>query len=383
MSRAAKEILFPILRSAVCGYELTEAEREAVRGTDAERLSALAELHDLSHLLAYGLDKNGLADGDAKSKVFMAAFVCEQFNYELDCLCSELEKAKIPFIPLKGSVIRKLYPEPWMRNACDIDVLVRESDLDLTISVLSSSLGYTVGERWTHDVSLASPSGVHVELHFDLVEDHRARSARSVLSDVWSYVEPDAEGAYRHSMNDAAYYFYHIAHMAKHFENGGCGIRPFLDLWILENRVEHSAAKRNKLLERGGLLDFAESCRKLSGYWFGGAEADALTLQMADYIVRGGVYGSLENGFAAKQGKKGGRIGYVFSRIFPPFSAMHPRFPILKKYPLLLPVFWIYRVILIFKEGRVGTTVSELRLASSLPDDKASAAERFFADIGL
>ena len=100
MSRATKEILFPILRSAVCGYELTAEEREAVRGADVNKLDALAEMHDLSHLLEYGLDKNGFSDGQAKSKVFMAAFMCEQLNYELECLCTELEKAKIPYIPL-------------------------------------------------------------------------------------------------------------------------------------------------------------------------------------------------------------------------------------------------------------------------------------------
>jgi hypothetical protein len=270
-----------------------------------------------------------------------------------------------------------------MRNSCDIDVLVRESDLNTAISVLSSALGYTVGERWTHDVALTSPSGVHIELHFDLVEDYRARSAHSVLSDVWSYTAPDAIGSYRHSMSDAAYYFYHIAHMAKHFENGGCGVRPFLDIWVLENCTEYSNAERDALLEKGGLLNFANNCRKLSAYWFGGAEADALTLQMADYILRGGVYGNMENGFAAKQGKKGGRLGYVFSRLFPHFSAMRSRFPILKKCSLLLPVFWVYRVILMFKEGRFSTTATELKLASSVSGDKASAAERFVKNIGL
>jgi hypothetical protein len=104
---------------------------------------------------------------------------------------------------------------------------------------------------------------------------------------------------------------------------------------------------------------------------------------MADYILRGGVYGNMENGFAAKQGKKGGRLGYVFSRLFPPFSAMRSRFPILKKCSLLLPVFWVYRVILMFKEGRFSTTATELKLASSVSGDKASEAERFVKNIGL
>lgn len=377
------EIFFALLRSAVCGYMLTEAEREAVRAADAEKLRAIADAHELSHLLAYGLDRNGLADANAKNEIFKSAFVCEQLNYELDRLCDTLEAAHIRFIPLKGSVLRKHYPEQWMRNSCDIDVLVEESELETAINALVSELGYREGGRWTHDVSLYSPAGVHVELHFDLVEDYHANSAHSVLADVWSYVSPDDGAECRHSMSDAAFYFYHIAHMAKHFENGGCGIRPFLDIWILENRIGHSNDERNALLERGGLLKFAENCRKLSAYWFDGAEADEITLQMASYILRGGVYGNVENAHAAKQSKSGGRVGYVFSRLFPPFSAMHTRFPVLKKCPLLLPFFWVYRVFLMVKSGRMKTTATELKLASSVSSDKASAAERFIKEIGL
>ncbi|MBQ2733598.1 MAG: nucleotidyltransferase family protein [Clostridia bacterium] len=383
MSDSLKSIFFTVLRSAVCGYKLTDAEREAVRGADAERLAKLAAVHDLSHLLAYGLDKNGLADAESKNEIFKSAFRCEQLNYELDSLCAALEKASIPFIPLKGSVIRKYYPEPWMRNSCDIDVLVHESDLQRAIGLLTDDLGYKEGGRWTHDVSLYSPSGVHVELHFDLVEDRYANEAHSVLSDIWSYTVPEDGAVYRLAMSDAAFYFYHIAHMAKHFENGGCGIRPFLDLWILENRIEHDRAERDALLEKGGLLKFTENCRKLSAYWFDCAEASGLTLQMAEYILRGGVYGSMENGYAAKQSKRGGRFGYVISRLFPPLSAMHPRFPVLKKCPLLLPVFWVYRVVIMISSGRMNRTAKELKLASSVSDDTASTAKEFIESIGL
>ena len=36
----------------------------------------------------------------------------------------KIKKVQIPFLPLKGSVIRQYYPEPWMRTSCDIDILV-------------------------------------------------------------------------------------------------------------------------------------------------------------------------------------------------------------------------------------------------------------------
>ena len=54
-------------------------------------------------------------------------------------------------------------------------------------------------------------------------------------------------------MTDEMFYFYHIAHMAKHFEEGGCGIRPFIDLWTLDNIKDVDHDKRDELLSRGNL----------------------------------------------------------------------------------------------------------------------------------
>ena len=40
-----------------------------------------------------------------------------------------LEEAEIPFILLKGAVVRDFYPEAWMRTSSDIDVLVPRGEL--------------------------------------------------------------------------------------------------------------------------------------------------------------------------------------------------------------------------------------------------------------
>lgn len=63
-------------------------------------------------------------------------------NCELEQIGKTLEKANIPFILLKGSVIRKYYPESWMRTSCDIDILVNELDLNSAIRLLCDSLRY-------------------------------------------------------------------------------------------------------------------------------------------------------------------------------------------------------------------------------------------------
>ena len=95
------------------------------------------------------------------------------------------------------------------------------------------------------------------------------------------------------------FYFYYIAHMAKHFvETGGCGIRPFLDIWVLNHRIDFDREKRDKLLSDGGLDVFAKQAELLSEVWFGNAEHTEITRQMETYILRGGVYGANTNRIA-------------------------------------------------------------------------------------
>ena len=237
MDQGTIQTLFPLLRSAIRGSRLTEGELEAFSPEALPELLALAEKHDLAHLLAYSLKQNGLipeGNKEIETSIFKAVFRYERLNYEYERLCAALEEAKIPFLPLKGSFLRKYYPEPWMRTSCDIDVLVHREELERAIAYLSENLQYVETERATHDVSLYSPQNVHLELHFDLVEEGRAKNATDVLSSVWENLSLRAGSAYFYEMSDAFFYFYHIAHMAKHFEDGGCGIRPFLDLWILD-----------------------------------------------------------------------------------------------------------------------------------------------------
>ena len=52
-----------------------------------------------------------------------------------------LEKAEIPFLPLKGSVIRKYYPEPWMRTSCDIDLLIHKEEADNVVNLFTEKFG--------------------------------------------------------------------------------------------------------------------------------------------------------------------------------------------------------------------------------------------------
>ena len=334
MKKETNQILFALLSSAICGTKLKKDV-----DCSSELLKALLDLsskHDVTHLLVLGMKQNELLPKESNSLekyILKAIYRYERLQYEYENICDVLEKAQIPFLPLKGSVIRKHYPEAWMRVSCDIDVLVHQEDLDAAILCLTDKLKYIEKERAVHDVSLFSTTGIHIELHFDLVEEGRANKASDVLCRVWENTVLHENKKYWYEMNDAYFYFYHIAHMAKHFETGGCGVRPFLDLWILDHLNDFDQDGRDALLTEGGLYRFAEVSRKLSQAWFDAIETEGILAQYEDFVLVGGVYGSADNRVALQQTKKGGRVGYVFSRIFIPFAKFKLYYPILSKYP--------------------------------------------------
>lgn len=347
----------------------------------------LASKHDIAHLVVLGLLNNNLADEKIKAQlqqvVFRAVYRYEKLNYEFNQICGALEKAQIPFLPLKGSVIRAYYPEPWMRTSCDIDILVHKKNVRAAVAYLVENLKYTEHKQNSHDISLFSPSGIHIELHFDLLEDYLPCSSSEILTDVWNVVKLKEGYSYYYEMPDDMFYFYHIAHMAKHFENGGCGIRPFIDLLILDSIQGADIDKRDKLLRQWNLLKFGNSVRKLSRIWFLNEQYDSVSQQMEDYILRGGVYGSVENRVTVQRQKNGGRIKYALSRIFYPYDILKYRYPIIQRHKLLTPFMEVCRWFESIFNGRTKHMLREWNYNQITSADKVEATRLFFENVGL
>lgn len=360
--------MMDLISYEVCGKEIDKSQYTL---TDEElvKLYKLSKSHDLAHLVGDALIKNNLiGDGEIKAKfqnqMMLAVYRYEKINYELGRLRKVLNEAKIPFIPLKGSVLRKYYPEPWMRTSCDIDVLVHESDLERAVSALTSAAGYKADSKGSHDVGMFSDSGVHVELHYSLIEDKIVGSVADILQSAWKNASQVSDTS-EYAFEDDVFYFYHIAHMAKHFVNGGCGIRPFLDIWVLNHRVSFDREKRDALLAKGGLFTFAEQAEALSEAWFGNGEHTDITRRMQDYLLRGGAYGTTANRVSVQQIRKGGKLRYAFSRIWLPYDVLKFHYPSLEGKRWLLPIFEVRRWFKLIFCGGFQRSVNELKLNSS------------------
>ena len=386
MENRGQELFFHLIASAVSGCPLSAEEVALYDSAMLPEMTALARYHDLTHLLALGLRNNGLLtleNGELEKEIFHAAFRFEQLNYELTSICRTLERAQVPFIPLKGSVLRQYYPEPWMRTSCDIDVLVHEEDLDGATAALADALDYRIETKSAHDVQIFTPSGQHIELHFNLIEDHRIKGASAILNRVWDAAVPCGGWTYQYEMPDELFYFYHIAHMAKHVENGGCGIRPFLDIWVLMHYVPHDRDRREQLLADGGLSAFARQAERLTEIWFGNGVRDDTACHLENYIINGGVYGNLVNQISVQQIKQGGRLRYACSQIWLPYEALKWAYPSLERKPQLLALYELRRWgRLLFIDG-IGRGLSKLRLNSSISNECTANVRELLSALGL
>ena len=366
------ELLFAFLRKEICGAS-QNIDLENISSEQYNTLYKISKSHDLAHIVGSALYSAGVEiEPELSSKLHKAQMVAiyrmTQIGYEQERICQALETAEIPFMPLKGAIIRQYYPNPEARISCDVDIYVKEENLDKAISVLVSELGYKLGQKNIYDVYLYADSGVHIELHFALTE--RDEKVDAVLEDIWDTATFADKSRYQYIMNNEMFFVYHIAHMAKHFIYGGCGIKPFMDLWIIKNRMGYDADTVNALLKRCGLDVFADAVMLLSDIWFDDAQHTDLTREMEKYIIGAGSYGTVENMVAISQTKSGGRLKYALGRIFQPYSKLKIYYPRLEKHPVLFPYYQVKRWCRILFTKDRDHAFAELKHNKLVSDDK-------------
>ncbi len=343
----------------------------------------LAKKHDLAHLLSSFIYKNKIeVDPELKAKLqqheFLSVYRCEQMKYTLQEISQTLNQAQIAHIPLKGSVLRSFYPQEHMRTSCDIDVLIHPEDLNSAVDALKAK-GYTFQSRNYHDVSMFSANKIHLELHFNIQENMDNLDA--VLKDAWQYASSTAQSRYDFTKEFFAFHMY--AHMAYHFLSGGCGIRSLIDIWVMEHKMGITYTNAEPLLKKAGIYKFAVQMSRLANQCFSKNNADVFSNLVLQYIYNGGVYGSAENNAAIYKSKNNSSWSYVLDRLFLPYRDMTVTYPILKKFPFLLPFFWVVRWIKTLFGGKTKSLAAEVARVHNVSDQKIAEIKEIRSKLGL
>lgn len=379
--KAVQDMLIRLLRAELNETELDSVVREQLTPSAVAALYALSKHHDLTYMTAAALRRCGAEDMLSPEFVReeqLSLYRHQQMKYAYRSICTALDAADIPYIPLKGAVIRPYYPEEIMRTSCDIDVLVREDDLPAAMAVLERN-GFLRGDRGYHDVSMPAPNNVHLELHFTLQEN--AENLDAVLKDAWLYALPEQGSRFRFQ---SEFLLFHVfAHMSYHFISGGCGLRALTDVWVMAHKMGMTYTQAEALLEKAGIHTFAAEVTQLAEVCFSGAEKNELSEPLLTYILSGGVYGTSGNQIALAKARNSSTAVYALQRLCLPYRTMAVQYPILRRLPFLLPFFWLVRLCRMLLRGKTGTALAELKAADNMSIRRIDEAKQLRSRLGL
>lgn len=279
-------------------------------------------------------------------------------------------------------MVRGYYPEPWIRTSCDIDILVHDEDINKAINLLVQKFSYSISnKKGYHDITLYSPSDVHLELHFNIKEN--MENIDPLLGRVWDYCTVVEGKKYEHRQSNEYLMFHLISHMSYHFIHGGCGIKPFMDLYVLDANLKYDREELVKMCRECGLERFYNSVYELSSVWFGEAEETTLTKRMETYLLVGGVYGTEEQYIAVQQKDEGGKIKYMLRKMFLPYNTLKRLYPVVEKHRWLVPICHIRRWFSLILPSKLQYSVRKLRVATTMDKTKVSAVAQLMNDVGL
>lgn len=354
---------------ASCAVDDTIPDAAQVSKMNLEKLYKTADRHLLTGITAMALESAGIKDEaftQAKGKAIRKAAA---FDVERSAVLAKLEEADIWYMPLKGSVLKELYPKIGMRQMADNDILIdasRTADVKTIMESLGfSPEGYT--GRSVHDHYMKPPV-CNFEMHRMLFGPmHDARIAE-YYQDVKSRLILNDGSRYGYHLSDVDFYVYMIAHEYKHFSGGGTGLRSVLDTYVyLKSKGDaldwdYISGELDKL----GIADFEARNRSLALHLFGGEKLTEQDEEMLEYILSSGTYGTVQNRVKNRIRRYGsgplGKLRYVMSRVFLPMDTVRAVFPLFAKCPILLPFLPLYRIYrgLTSRKGRLRAELKAL-----------------------
>ena len=352
-----------------------------------EEVFRQADRHSVANTACYAVEKLS-GKPDAKlwkqwKEVRNKAVVKDvTLTTELKSISSLFAENGIRCLPIKGSRLKELYPRTDMRLMADLDILVRPYEFR-RIQAAMDKLDFRSGSEssWKHDSFLKQ--GVHIEMHKRLTDDSGA--IRDWEQRIWQRAIP-TENARVFRMSPEDFYVFHFVHLHKDFMNGKLGLRRVLDTWLLQRQeLDLSAARAT--LDSFGMGTFHDRMVYLSRAALGEEELDEDSEILLRHAFTYGIYGtdaSYKAGRIAAMSHgslQSGKVRSAVSAVFLPYSRMKAQFPVLNRWPVLLPLCWARRIVK-FLRGDLARNRARLDYANISESDYREM-QRFFEAGGV
>lgn len=346
----------------ICSFLTGVVPPDKPESIEFEDIYRLSRLHNVSVLalaavkkLNEPLPENLKKLWERKASISISQSIVQL--HERDVIYSEFEKNRVQYLPLKGCLLKNMYPDITYREMSDLDILIHEKDA-LRAKEIMKSLGYSCEDFGGFvDDSYYKGELMHVELHYRLLSEYHfeymewSYPKTTFLLDPWKNAVRMEQDSCHYVFTDDDLYIYMVVHLAKHFYYSGCGIRQFLDLYFLKRNLNIDHEKIYFELEKYDLKEFCMNAEKLAEGWMSLQDTEPDLTKMEQMIIDFGAYGNRNQSLDKrlnqlhKKSRIPVRVQYYFFRLFPSIHFMKLWYSILDKYPALLPVYWIKRIL--------------------------------------
>lgn len=372
-----------------CSLQEIKPEEALLANIDVEALLRLAKAHSVSAMVCMALEQTDAFQHaaettrlkwlDAKNKAVRKTMLLDAERHRLE---KEFAEHGIWYMPLKGSILKDWYPKFGMREMADNDILFdatrRQQVRDIFVN-----RGYSIESynKSNHDAYEKQPI-YNFEMHVALFHEDRSTLQKKYENVVDRLVQ-DEKLPFRYHFTPEDFYVFVVAHAYKHYSHGGTGIRTLADFYVMNRKLgkildwEYVESELRSL----GILDYERDSRKLSQKLFGNtktvlrSELTEEENQMFAYYLGATTYGNLFNqtlhrmqefqpdGEPLTTKTKG---KYIISRMFPNMEWCKCYAPVVYKFPVLLPFYWVWRLIYkgITKRKKVTQEIKALKAVS-------------------
>lgn len=317
-----------------------------------QQLLKIGQQHQITPLLYYGLVRAKIkpppaVEASLYQVTVSAVVITQNQQHALKAVCRAFEQNGICYLPLKGASLQQLYAKPEQRLMSDADLLIKPEQYE-KIKTILIGLGFLQGQESNHELIWHKPGALQLELHKMLIPSYN-RDYFAYYGNGWKLAKPTKTSRFCFSPEEE--FIYLFTHFAKHYRDGGVGLKHAVDLFVFKNA--NPALNQSYILaelKKLQLLSFYQNVSAMLRCWFSGESANKVTDFLTQRIFQSGAYGTPKGRVIAQGTKTAKSVSAknvwakkLLQMVFLPYGGMAQRYPVLKKAPVLLPLFWVVR----------------------------------------
>lgn len=345
MKQAGDDMLY----LSACAVNGIKPDPEYIAHINLEKLFQMCQYHSLTAIVCNALESVGVSDKkfmEVKAKAIRKNLLLDA---ERKKICGFLEQNGIWYMPLKGAVLKEMYPQLGMRQMSDNDILFDASCRDIVTDFMQKRGYHLKGDNGSHCDEWMKEPVYNFEMHLNLFVKNREGFYHYYENAKERLVRVDGK-KYAYRFSDEDFYIYMTAHAYKHYSIGGTGLRSLLDYYVYlkqkEKKLDWNYIIRE--LKKLKISEFEMQIRETAQKAFlPNSELSETEQEMIGFMLFSGTYGTQTNAIKSRIRKMNveNRKSYLLKRLFPDIEFYRTYYPTAANYPILIPFAWCHRII--------------------------------------